>query len=430
MNTDATISISGLAEVNPDVDLSGISGNSLVSFIPMVDVSENGQWIGRQERRLDEVRVGYTPFSEGDILFAKITPCMENGKGAHAKGLTNRIGFGSTEFHVLRPRGQTDARFLFHSLQARSTRTRAIAFMGGSAGQQRVQSEFFTHFRVPRIPPSEQCQISAVLDTVDEAIAKTEAVIAKLKMVRAGLLHDLLTRGLDEHGQLRDALAHPEQFKDSPLGRIPLGWSFGPLGNNIDLIVGPAFKSQRFSKGEDGTRLLRGVNVTQGRIRWATDIIERWPEVTPDLEMYRLEIGDVVIGMDGALVGRNVARLTPEDVPSFLVQRVARIRGLRDLDSAYAYLALVMPRFLQHTDTRKTHTAIPHITAADICEYPVAIPRPEEQSRILTVVGITDSELAAIAQELAKLMALKSGLMADLLTGRVRVPEILTEGNP
>ena len=67
-------------------------------------------------------------------------------------------------------------------------------------------------------------RIAAVLDTVDEAIAKTEAVIAKLKQVRAGLLHDLLTRGLDEHGQLRDPIAHPEQFKDSPLGRIPREW--------------------------------------------------------------------------------------------------------------------------------------------------------------------------------------------------------------
>ena len=63
-----------------------------------------------------------------------------------------------------------------------------------------------------------------MLDTVDEAIAKTEAVIAKLRQVRAGLLHDLLTRGLDPHGQLRDPIAHPEQFQDSPLGQIPKEW--------------------------------------------------------------------------------------------------------------------------------------------------------------------------------------------------------------
>lgn len=80
---------------------------------------------------------------------------------------------------------------------------------------------------------AEQSRIAAVLDTVDEAIAKTEAVIAKLKQVRAGLLHDLLTRGLDEHGQLRDPIAHPEQFKDSPLGRIPRKWKVELLGARL-----------------------------------------------------------------------------------------------------------------------------------------------------------------------------------------------------
>src|SRR5439155_12853063 len=69
-----------------------------------------------------------------------------------------------------------------------------------------------------------QSRIAAVLDTVDEAIAKMEAVIAKLKQVRAGLLHDLLTSGLDAHGQLRDPVVHPQQFQDSPLGQIPREW--------------------------------------------------------------------------------------------------------------------------------------------------------------------------------------------------------------
>ncbi len=81
----------------------------------------------------------------------------------------------------------------------------------------------------------EQSRIAAVLDTVDEAIAKTEAVIAKLRQVRAGLLHDLLTRGLDKNGQLRDPIAHPEQFQDSPLGRIPREWGVQALR---DCLIG------------------------------------------------------------------------------------------------------------------------------------------------------------------------------------------------
>jgi type I restriction enzyme S subunit len=78
-------------------------------------------------------------------------------------------------------------------------------------------------------PPEDQKPIAVVLDTVDEAIAKTEAVIAKLRQVRAGLLHDLLTLGLDHNGLLRDPIAHPEQFQDSPLGQVPTEWTIAPL---------------------------------------------------------------------------------------------------------------------------------------------------------------------------------------------------------
>ncbi len=96
--------------------------------------------------------------------------------------------------------------------------------------------------------PSEQQRIAHVLDTVDEAIAKSEAVIAKLKQVRAGMLHDLLTCGLDENGELRDPIAHPEQFKDSPLGRIPKVWEYQTLEKyTISSAFGPRFPGERYS---------------------------------------------------------------------------------------------------------------------------------------------------------------------------------------
>jgi len=188
-----TIALSRIADVNPKVHLNGLTPDTPVSFIPMADLCEGGGWRNRQVRPLKDVRFGYTPFAEGDLLFAKITPCMENGKGAHATSLVNRIGFGTTELHVLRVRGGHHARFLYHWLQASPVRTRAVAFMGGSAGQQRVQADFFDHFRVPVIGPSEQCRIAAILDLVEAAIETPLAAITKLKQVRAGLLHDLVT---------------------------------------------------------------------------------------------------------------------------------------------------------------------------------------------------------------------------------------------
>ncbi len=146
--------ITELADINPACPLIGLEPDSSVSFIPMSDASESGQWIGRQTRKLHEVRSGYTPFREGDVLFAKITPCMENGKGCQALGLVNGVGFGSTEFHVLRAKPNADARFLYHWLQSDMLRVAAEAMMTGSAGQRRVPSEFFGRLPIPLLPLS------------------------------------------------------------------------------------------------------------------------------------------------------------------------------------------------------------------------------------------------------------------------------------
>jgi type I restriction enzyme S subunit len=115
-----------------------------------------------------------------------------------------------------------DRQFLLHLLRKTAPEFKA----SGQTGTQANLNTGIGGGKIVCIPRSttEQFRIAAVLDTVDEAIAKTEEVIAKLKQVHAGLLHDILTRGLDEHSQLRDPITHPEQFQDSPLGRVPRAW--------------------------------------------------------------------------------------------------------------------------------------------------------------------------------------------------------------
>ena len=115
------------------------------------------------------------------------------------------------------PKADNIVRFLHHLINFHIEK---LAAQSHGTTMRHIKREDLLPFRVLRPEPQEQSRIAAVLDTVDEAIAKTEAVIAKLKQVRTGLLHDLLTRGLDVHGQLRDPIAHPEQFQDSPLARF------------------------------------------------------------------------------------------------------------------------------------------------------------------------------------------------------------------
>ena len=121
----------------------------LVSFVPMPKVGENGEFDPSEEREYQSVKKGFTYFREGDVLFAKITPCMENGKGAVARALRNGIGYGSTEFHVLRPvDGKVLSDWLYYLTSWSVFRKEAEKNMTGSAGQKRVPKAFLENYSV------------------------------------------------------------------------------------------------------------------------------------------------------------------------------------------------------------------------------------------------------------------------------------------
>ncbi|WP_063894517.1 restriction endonuclease subunit S [Burkholderia pseudomultivorans] len=155
------------------------SGETPVSFVPMSAVDESiGSITAPETRAFAEVQKGYTPFRNGDVLFAKVTPCMENGKAAIARDLVNGLGFGSTEFHVLRPRPQLLlADYLFHFIRQSWFRTHAAAAFVGTGGLQRVPSDFFKRVRLPLPPHLEQQRIVEVLQEADTlAQHKSKAV--------------------------------------------------------------------------------------------------------------------------------------------------------------------------------------------------------------------------------------------------------------
>lgn len=135
-------------------ELQNLSENFEVSFVAMPSVSENGNIDTSIIRKYDEVKKSFTYFAENDVLFAKITPCMENGKGAVAVGLKNKVGFGSTEFHVLRPKENINSIWLYTLTAMKSFRIEAERKMTGSAGQKRVPVSFFETYGLG-LPPIE-----------------------------------------------------------------------------------------------------------------------------------------------------------------------------------------------------------------------------------------------------------------------------------
>ena len=158
-------------ELNPKkgTDKRLVSGLS-VSFVPMPAVSESGKIDASQIKAYDEVKTGFTYFAENDVLFAKITPCMENGKGAVAVGLCNNIGFGSTEFHILRPINNKSNPYWLYSLTSFDAfRKDAADNMTGSAGQRRVPAVFLEKYKVTLPPIELQNQFAAFVKQTDKS---------------------------------------------------------------------------------------------------------------------------------------------------------------------------------------------------------------------------------------------------------------------
>ncbi len=143
-------------------------------------------------RNYAEVKKGYTHFRNGDVLFAKVTPCMENGKMAVARNLKNGIGFGSTEFHVLRPREGVDPHYVYHFVSSQTFRKEAARHMTGAVGLRRVPTAFLVSAEIPLPALDVQREVVAELEKqfsrLDEAVANLRRVKANLKRYKASVL--------------------------------------------------------------------------------------------------------------------------------------------------------------------------------------------------------------------------------------------------
>ena len=156
------VKLSKLAFVNPSGAYKGNPVDTPISFVPMEVIDETFSEITTMGETTIAQSSGFTKFREGDLLWAKITPCMQNGKSAIAKNLTNGLGCGSTEFFVLRPKDQRlSIEYLHVILHMKCVRDTAMLYFGGSAGQQRVPSSYLENFDLPLPPKEKQMEIAS-----------------------------------------------------------------------------------------------------------------------------------------------------------------------------------------------------------------------------------------------------------------------------
>lgn len=278
-------------------------------------------------------------------------------------------------------------------------------------------------------PLAEQRIIAAALHSIDDAIHKTEQIIAKLKQVKQGLLQDLLTRGLDNNGELRDLERHPEQFQDSPLGRIPKIWGVGAV-TSLLADVDPAMRSGPFGSAllkhelvKEGVPLLGIDNVHVERfvadyIRFVT------PQKCDELRRYLVRPRDVMITIMGT-VGRCC--VVPDDIGKALSSK--HVWTLTFDENRYpASLACVQfnyaPWVLRHFARDEQGAVMGAIRSETLRSTIMPIPPPAEARAIAARLDEVSSRIRREERALAKHRLLKSGLAEDLLTGRVRTTSL------
>ena len=201
-------------------------------------------------------------------------------------------------------------------------------------------------------------------------------------------------------------------------------WEQRKLGDVADLLTGYPFESRHFT--DTGIPLVRGMNVKRGYLDMSADICENWSDAV-GVEDYLLKAGDIVIQMDGALIGSSYAMVTPENTPSLLVQRVTRVRcGTR---SRYIFQA-VQRGFLRYIKSLKTETAVPHLSLSDIADYAIPVPKEErEQEHIGSFFSRLDDLITLHQRKYDKLVVFKKSMLEKMFPkDGESVPEIRFAG--
>lgn len=206
-------------------------------------------------------------------------------------------------------------------------------------------------------------------------------------------------------------------------------WQKHKVGELCDLLTGYPFPGDKIlNRGKN--LLMRGINITEGRIRHSDEIDRYYNEDTIGLEKYRLQVGDLVIGMDGSKVGKNSALVTSKENYSLLVQRVARLRNEDKNLINLIQIAVGSDKFIKYVEEMKTSSAIPHISPADIRNFPLSLPEDSNERRLVASYFTSlDSQISASTSRLASLKQMKAAsLQAMFPQEGETVPKIRFKG--
>ena len=390
-----------------------------VVFLPMERVQTDGTI--DQELRLpySQLKNGYTYFEEGDILIAKVTPCFENGKIVHIKNLETSVGFGSTEFIVIRPDLQkVFPPFLYYIFRSDPLRSIGKHFMTSAIGLKRVPTEFVENFQIPIPVYQEQEQIAKFLDRKTEQIDELTRIkghqIELLQEQRTALINQAVTKGLDPNVEMKPSGVEW-------IGEIPKDWNAVPLTKYLESIID--YRGRTPEKIEDGRFLVTAKNIRDGRIDY-----EISQEFTSEDEYQRImtrgipQIGDVLFTTEAPL--GEVANV--DDVSIALAQRIIKFRPKQNFLNPY-FLKYWILSYSFQSDLQRyaTGSTARGIKASKLCLLKLNLPPLRKQQKIIDYLDQKTQEtnklIAAERRKIELLQEYRQSLISEAVTGKIDV---------
>ncbi len=345
-------------------------------------------------------------FREGDTLFARITPCTENGKTAFVDEMDTDVGIGSTEYAVLSPdRERIHPLYLYYVAKSHPVRNYAISRMRGSTGRQRVPFDVFRRELNLSLPPlKEQKRIVSVLFNLDQLIQNTQDRIKKLERLDQGLLQKVFTNGL------RSSIIK----ETGTLGQIPVDWDVKPLSEVADITMGTSPKSEYYNTEGEGLPFFQANNEfgirTPTHDRWCSNPVKTATAGDILMTIRGTYVGQVNVADIECCIGRGLAGITPDS---------------EQVDGEYLYHHLrYRERYIKSIATGSTFDSV---STSELEPLPVAVPSIETQEEIGELFQTHQEEYLHLHDYRSELTQVKKGILQDLMTGDVRTADTAIE---
>lgn len=392
-----------------------ISNCTAVPFIPMEAISSDGSGHFRYNIKPGRDISSGVYCERGDLLLAKITPCLENGKQCllSMDDLSNSFAYTTTEVYPLRAdQNVTDSLFLFYYLLYPPARRELAAKMEGTTGRQRLPKHVVRNMMLPLPPLPEQKAIAGVLSTIQKAVEAQGKIISAARELKKSLMRHLFTYGL-----VPVAEAEKVPLKETEIGPVPEHWDVVRLG---EMIGKPEYGYTASASNERvGPKFLRITDIQNGGVAWTS---VPYCQCTPtETEKYKLLSGDILIARIGATTGKTL--LVEECPPAIFASYLIRVRCKSSLLPAYLSQFTITQNYWNQINASKGGRLKQGVNIPVLKSLLISLPSLAEQQEITHTLSAVDDKIEAEEKRKAALQALFKTTLHLLMTGKVRVKE-------